>query len=175
MTITLNTPRLTLRRWREDDIEAMAAINSDPEVMRWIGDGSVRDRAQTAAGIAAWEEEWEERGIGLFAAELREEKQLVGFVGLMVPAYLPEVMPAVEIGWRLGRSYWGRGLATEGARAVLDFALRERDLARVVSVHHTGNTASERIMLKLGMRRERETVHPEFGIPLRVYVLETQS
>ncbi|MEV5510003.1 GNAT family N-acetyltransferase [Streptomyces orinoci] len=174
MAITLNTPRLTLRRWREDDIEPMAAINSDPEVMRWIRDGSVRDRAETAAGIARWEAEWEERGIGLFAAELRAEKEFVGFVGLTVPEFLPEILPAVEIGWRLGRPYWGRGLATEGARAVLDFGLRERGLARVVSVHQPGNTASERIMLKLGMRRERDTRHPELGYPVRVYVLEAR-
>lgn len=174
MTTTLRTPRLTLRRWRADDLEPMATINADPEVMRWIGDGSVRDRRQTAAGIAAWEQEWEEWGIGLFAVEVREQRQLAGFVGLTVPRYLPEILPAVEIGWRLGRPYWGRGLATEGARAALDFALRDRGLARVVSVHTIGNAASERIMRKLGMRRERDTTHPALGVPLRVHVLESR-
>ncbi|MGK5637189.1 GNAT family N-acetyltransferase [Streptomyces sp. URMC 126] len=174
MTITLHTPRLTLRRWREDDLEPMAAIQADPEVMRWIRDGSVLDRSQTAAGIAAWEREWEEQGIGLFAAELREDRRLIGFVGLSVPRYLPEILPAVEIGWRLGRPFWGRGLATEGARAVLDFALRDRGLARIVSVHTVGNDASEHIMRKLGMRCERETRHPLSGAPVRVYVLEAR-
>ncbi|MBC2876931.1 MULTISPECIES: GNAT family N-acetyltransferase [Streptomyces] len=174
MTITLRTPRLTLRRWREDDLEPMAAINGDPDVMRWIRDGSVQDRAQTAASIAAWEREWEEHGIGLFAAELREERRLAGFIGLSVPHYLPEILPAVEIGWRLGRPFWGRGLATEGARAVLDFALRDRGLARIVSVHAVGNDASERVMRKLGMRFDRETRHPLSGAPVRVHVLEAK-
>lgn len=173
MTTTLRTPRLTLRRWRAEDLEPMAAINADPEVMRWIGDGSVQDRGQTAAGIAAWEREWDERGIGLFAAELRQGRQLIGFVGLSVPRYLPEILPAVEIGWRLDRAHWGRGLATEGARAALDFALR-RGLARVVSVHAIGNDASEGVMRKLGMRQERETRHPALGVPLRVHVLEAR-
>ncbi|WP_171166946.1 GNAT family N-acetyltransferase [Streptomyces sp. I05A-00742] len=174
MTITLRTPRLTLRRWREDDLEPMAAINADPEVMRWIGDGSVQDRDLTATRIAAWEREWEEQGIGLFAAELRADGRLAGFVGLSVPHFLPEVLPAVEIGWRLGRPFWGRGLATEGARAVLDFALRNRGLARIVSIHAVGNDASERVMRKLGMRCERETRHPVLGTPLRVHVLEAR-
>ncbi|MCC3775548.1 GNAT family N-acetyltransferase [Streptomyces sp. UNOB3_S3] len=174
-TPRLTTPRLTLRRWREDDVEPMAAINADPEVMRWIRDGSVLDRAQTAAGIAAWEREWEECGVGLFAVEERETGRLAGFAGLSVPTFLPEILPAVEIGWRLGRSFWGRGLATEAARVALDFALRDRGLARVVSVHRVGNDASEGVMRKLGMRPERRTVHPAHGVPLCVHVLEAGS
>ncbi|MFC5719315.1 GNAT family N-acetyltransferase [Streptomyces gamaensis] len=172
LTPRLLTPRLTLRRWREDDVEPMAAIHADPEVMRWIGDGSVRDRDQTAAGIAGWERDWEEWGLGLFAVELRESRQLAGFAGLSVPGFLPEILPAVEIGWRFGRPYWGQGLATEAARAVLDFALRERGLARVVSISTVGNDASEQIMRKLGMRLERETRNPVYGTRVRVHVLE---
>ncbi|MBZ6472767.1 GNAT family N-acetyltransferase [Streptomyces griseocarneus] len=171
---TLRTPRLTLRRWREDDVAPMAAINADPEVMRWVGDGSVHDRARTEAGIAAWEREWEERGVGPFAVEDRGSGRLAGMAGLSVPAFLPEILPAVEIGWRFGRPYWGRGLATEAARAVLDFALRDRGLARVVGVHAVGNAASAAIMRKLGMRPERETTHPAYGLPLCVHVIETR-
>ncbi|MDT0449102.1 GNAT family N-acetyltransferase [Streptomyces hesseae] len=174
-TPRLTTPRLTLRRWREDDVEPMAAINADPEVMRWIGDGSVRDRAETVARIAAWEREWEEYGVGLFAVEDRESGRFVGFAGLSVPTFLPEILPAVEIGWRFGKDFWGRGLATEAARAVLDFALRDRGLARLVSVHAVGNDASEGVMRKLGMRVERRTTHPAHGGPLCVHVLEARS
>ncbi|MEU5048781.1 GNAT family N-acetyltransferase [Streptomyces sp. NPDC021096] len=170
----LRTPRLTLRRWREDDIAPMAAINADPEVMRWIGDGSVCDRRETEDRIAAWEREWEERGVGLFAVEYRSSRRLAGFAGLSVPAFLPEILPAVELGWRLGRPFWGQGLATEAARAVLDFALRDRGLARVVSVHAVGNSAAEGVVRKLGMRRERETTHPAYGVPLCVHVLEAR-
>ncbi len=166
---TLETPRLVLRRWRAEDHEPMTAINSDPEVMRWIGDGSVHDAERTAALIERVERGWEEAGFGLFAVQVRETGELAGFTGLAVPHFLPEILPAVEIGWRLGRPFWGRGIATEAARAALRFGLRDRGLDRVVSVHQIGNTASERVMVKLGMRRERDTVHPELGVPLRVY------
>jgi RimJ/RimL family protein N-acetyltransferase len=106
----------------------MSAINADPQVMRWIGDGSIRDERQTKAGIGACEREWDRHGFGLFALELRATGELIGFTGLAVPEFLPEVMPAVEIGWRLGRPFWGQGLATEAARAALRFGLIDRGL-----------------------------------------------
>jgi RimJ/RimL family protein N-acetyltransferase len=169
--ISISTPRLVLRRWREDDVTPMSAINADPEVMRWIGDGSVRDEQQTRAGIVAWEREWDRRGFGLFALELRTDGELIGFAGLAVPEFLPEVMPAVEIGWRLGRRFWGRGLATEAARAALRFGLIERGLQRIVSIAQVGNDASERIMGKLGMRLDREMVDPTCDRPVRVHAI----
>jgi RimJ/RimL family protein N-acetyltransferase len=169
--ISISTPRLVLRRWREDDVAPMSAINADPVVMRFISDGSVRDEQQTKAGIEAWERGWNRRGFGLFALELRATGELIGFAGLNVPEFLPEVMPAVEIGWRLGRPFWGRGLATEAARAALRFGLFECGLERIVSVAQVGNDASERIMSKLGMRLERETVAPNSGRPVRVHAI----
>ncbi|GAA1797907.1 GNAT family N-acetyltransferase [Planosporangium flavigriseum] len=94
----LETSRLVLRRWRADDVAVMAAINADPEVMRWIGDGSVSTIERTAAGVAACERHWEEHGFGLFAVEVRDTGELAGFTGLATPEFLPEIMPAVEIG-----------------------------------------------------------------------------
>ncbi|MET9418134.1 GNAT family N-acetyltransferase [Streptomyces klenkii] len=172
--LTLLTPRLTLRRWHADDLDPMAAINADPEVMRWAGDGSVHDRERTSAAIAAWEREWDERGVGLFAVEVRQSRRLAGFAGLSVPSSLPEILPAVALGWRLGRPFRGHGLATEAARAVLDFALRDRGLARVVGVHHAADDASAAVLRKLGMRRERETTHPECGVPVCVHSLDAR-
>lgn len=173
---SIRTPRLVLRRWREADVAPMTAINSDPEVMRWIRDGSVHDgQEQTRSTIARWEREWETEGFGLFAVEVRATGELAGFTGLSVPHFLPEVLPAVEIGWRLGRSFWGQGLATEAARAALDFAFADRGLERVVSIAQVGNDASERIMDKLGMRVERSTVHPHYGRAMRVHVLDARD
>jgi RimJ/RimL family protein N-acetyltransferase len=149
----------------------MSAINADAEVMRWIGDGSVRDEQQTRAGIEAWESEWDRHGFGLFALELRTTGKLIGFAGLAVPEFLPEVMPAAEIGWRLSRSFWGQGLATEAARVALRFGLIDRGLQRIVSIAQVGNDASERIMAKLGMHLERETVDPTCGRPVRVHAI----
>lgn len=173
--VVLETPRLTLRRWREEDVAPMAAVNADPEVMRWIRDGSVRDERQTRDGIAAWEHDWETDGFGLFALEIRATGRLAGFTGLAVPRFLPEVLPAVEIGWRLGRDHWGQGLATESAQAVAAFGFEDRGLERIVSIAQVGNAASERIMVKLGMRLERETVSPGTGRRVRVFELSADE
>jgi RimJ/RimL family protein N-acetyltransferase len=168
----IRTPRLLLRRWQEDDLAPMAEINADPEVMRYIGDGSPRDLEQTAESIERWEEEWEDEGFGLFAVELLGSGELAGMTGLSVPRFLPEVLPAVEIGWRLGRQFWGQGYASEAAHAALEFALQDRGLDRVISIAHIGNDASENVMRKLGMVPERETTHPAYGHPLRVHAID---
>ncbi|MFI8291899.1 N-acetyltransferase [Streptomyces sp. ms191] len=168
----IRTPRLILRRWTDDDLVPMAEINADPEVMRWIGDGSVRDLEETAEDIERWEEEWDDEGFGLFAVELIASGELIGFAGLSVPDFLPEVLPAVEIGWRLGRPFWGQGYASEAAHAALEFALQDRGLDRVISITHISNTASENVMRKLGMTPERDTEHPVFRVPLRVHAID---
>jgi RimJ/RimL family protein N-acetyltransferase len=166
------TERLVLRRWRGSDLNAMAAINADAEVMRWIGGGSTRTAEETRASINAWERTWDEYGFGLFAVEVRETGELAGFTGLAIPEFLPEIMPAVEIGWRLGRDHWGMGIASEAAARALSFAFAECGLDRVVSICQIGNAASERIMQKLGMELERETVDPTCLRPVRVYAID---
>src|SRR5437667_8519927 len=108
----VETERLRLRSWRDDDLEPFAAINADPEVARFLRDGTPATREQTAELLARIREHWEEHGFGLWAAELKDAGELVGFVGLAVPTFLPEVLPSVEVGWRLARVRWGQGLAT---------------------------------------------------------------
>jgi len=166
------TSRLVLRNWTERDVRPMAQVNADPEVMRWIGSGRTRTEYDTRTAIDRWQTEIEEHGFGLFAVELRETGELAGFVGLSVPDFLPEVMPAVEIGWRLGRAFWGRGIATEAAREVLRFGFVDRDLKRIISIHQVGNDASERIMRKLGMHRDHQTVDPTCGRAVYVYAID---
>lgn len=150
----------------------MADINADPEVMRWIGDGSVRDLDATAEEIERWEEEWDEEGFGVFAVELLASGELVGVAGLSVPEYLPEVMPAVEISWRFGSPFWGQGYASEAAHATLEFALQDRGLDRVISVDRISNEASLNVVRKLGMKPERETTHPVYGFPLTIHAID---
>lgn len=168
----IRTPRLILRRWHDDDLAPMAEINADPQVMQWIGNGSVLDLDQTAEAIERWEEEWDEEGFGLFAVELLASGELAGFAGLSVPEFLPEVLPAVEISWRLGQQFWGQGYASEAAHAVLEFALQDRGLDRVISIARVGNDASENVMRKLGMVPERDTADPVYGFPLRVHTID---
>ncbi|QIP82768.1 GNAT family N-acetyltransferase [Streptomyces sp. Tu 2975] len=168
----IRTPRLLLRRWHDDDLTPMADINADPQVMRWVDDASPLDLEDTAEAIEQWEEEWDEEGFGLFAVELLASGELAGFTGLSVPEFLPEVMPAVAISWRLGSSFWGQGYASEAAQATLEFALQDRGLDRVISISRAGDEASENVIRKLGMVLERETVHPVYGFPLRVHSID---
>ncbi|GAA5197496.1 GNAT family N-acetyltransferase [Rugosimonospora acidiphila] len=170
--ITLETDRLILRPFRDDDLDPLAALNADPEVMRYIADGSTRDREQTSAGLARMRQDWAERGYGAFAVEIRDTGEFTGWVTLAIPTFLPEVLPSVEIGWRLAREFWGRGIATEGARAVLRFGFVDRELDRIVSIRHVDNQASGRVMEKLGLRFDRETTVPSFRQqPAVVYAL----
>ncbi|MFJ5732604.1 GNAT family N-acetyltransferase [Streptomyces paradoxus] len=170
-----HTARLRLRQWSGADLDALAEMDADPEVMRYIGDGSPSTRERTVAALARMRAAWDERGYGLFAAEERATGELVGWAGLAVPAFLPEVMPAVEIGWRLRRRSWGRGYATEAAREVLAFAFGEAEadaqLERVVGISHVDNHASLRVMTKLGMTYDRTTRVPSHGQPVRVMAI----
>ncbi|MFE3993432.1 GNAT family N-acetyltransferase [Streptomyces goshikiensis] len=168
----IRTPRLLLRRWSDDDLVPLSEINADPEVMRWIGDGSTLDLDRTAEDIERFEDEWDEEGFGPFAVELLASGELIGVVGLSVPEWLPEVLPAVEITWRLGRSYWGQGYASEAAQATLEFALQDRGLDRVVAINRAGNDDSENVIRKLGMEPDRDTTDPQHGHLLQVHTID---
>jgi RimJ/RimL family protein N-acetyltransferase len=169
----LETDRLVLRRWNVDaDLDVYAELCADPEVMRYIGDGSIRTRVDCAVQLHAFEQAWAERHFGLFAVDLKETGDLIGFTGLAVPEFLPEIMPAVEIGWRLSRANWGHGYATEAACAVLAFGFEAVGLERIVSIHAVGNDPSGNVMRKIGMHLERETTHPASGRAVRVYEIE---
>lgn len=111
----------------------------------------------------------DERGFGLWATCLRDSGRVVGFVGLSVPTFLPEVMPAVEIGRRLARDCWGQGLATEGARAALEDGFTRCVLDEVVSIYQPANAASGRVMERIGMTPVLDTILPQHGYPVRVY------
>ncbi|MFD9432246.1 GNAT family N-acetyltransferase [Streptomyces sp. NPDC060002] len=168
----IRTPRLLLRRWHDDDLVPMAEINADPQVMRWVDDGSVLDLDSTAEAIELWEEEWDEEGFGIFAVELLASGELAGFTGLSMPGFLPETLPDVALSWRFGSQFWGQGYASEAAHATLEFALQDRGLDRVISIIRIGDDASENVSRKLGMAPERETVHPVHGHALHVHAID---
>lgn len=175
MTVELRTERLLLRRWSGKDREAIAEMDADPEVMRYIGDGSVRDPELAGETIERFERLWDEQGFGLFAVEWSATGELAGWTGLAVPSFLPEVLPAVEIGWRLRREFQGRGIATEAARESMRFGFEEAGLDRLVSIHHPDNTASARVMEKIGLRFDRETSVPKFGRRARVTAITREQ
>ncbi|WP_205326577.1 GNAT family N-acetyltransferase [Glycomyces sp. YM15] len=172
MTLELRTERLLLRPLASGDAEALAEINADPEVMRYIGSGEPRDREQTEALVAKAAAHWDVHGWGTFAVRENDTGDLVGLGILATPSFLPEILPATEVGWRIGRDRWGRGYAPEAARAVMGFAFGELGLDRVVSCIHSENAASIRVAEKLGMSLERETIVPGHEVPCSVYGLQ---
>jgi RimJ/RimL family protein N-acetyltransferase len=132
-------------------------------------------RAESYAAIVRIEAHFERFGFGLWAAELRESEELIGFIGLSVPGFKAAFTPCVEIGWRLAREQWGRGLATEGARAVAHHAFEELRLQALVSFTAPANARSRRVMEKLGMVRNvmEDFDHPHLpdGHSLKRHVL----
>ena len=164
----VETERLLLRLWRPDDLDQLAHVFSKEPVWRypfrrgWTGQ-------ETEEFLNRKIDEWQHRGFSQWAVEVKAEKQLIGFLGLAPPEFLPEVMPAVEVGWRLDPGWWGRGLATEGGRAALKYAFETLNLAEVVSIYEPENLASGRVMERLGMKRFIDTTHPSLGVALRVY------
>jgi RimJ/RimL family protein N-acetyltransferase len=113
--------------------------------------------------------EWATRGWSLWAVEVKGERKLIGYLGLAPPEFLPEVMPTVEIGWRLDPAWWGRGFATEGGRAALAYGFEVLDLDEIVGIYEPENRASGRVMNRLGMTPWRDATHPTLDVPLRVY------
>lgn len=167
----LTTERLVLRPFTEADTEPFAAINADPEVMRYIGKGTPQTLEQTREAVDRMVRQWDEQGWGILAVDLAETGELIGFAALAVPRFLPEILPVVEVGWRIGRSHWGKGYAPEAAREAIRFAFEDLDMDRLVSCIHSENAASVRVAEKLGMTLERETVVPKLGVPCSVYEL----
>lgn len=153
MSGIFTTERLRARRWTMDDVAAAYAIYSDPEVMRWLGDGRarpVRNEAVMRQVIEA--RTLQDRGaFGMWALELLDDRAVVGSVIL---APLENVGPEFEIGWHLTRAHWGNGYATEGARGLLRYGFDVVGLARIVAVVYPENERSLKVCQRLGMRHE---------------------
>ncbi|MDX1963421.1 MAG: GNAT family N-acetyltransferase [Pirellulales bacterium] len=171
--MTLTTPRLILRLWRDDDLPHFAAINTDPRVMRYLP--GVLDRATSDARAARIRQHFDQHGFGLFAVEIPQIAPFIGFVGLSVPNFTAPFTPCVEIGWRLAFDHWGRGYATEAAQGVVAHAFGPLGLRELVSFTVPGNVASRRVMEKLGMTRDpaEDFHHPALPAehPLSQHVL----
>lgn len=165
---SVETDRLVLRRWTLEDLDTLVRVFSKPEVW-WFPFQRGLTAAETEAFLRRKLDDWDSRGWSQWAAVLKANRALIGFIGLAPPDFLPEVMPTVEVGFRLDPDYWGRGLATEGSRAALDFGFNVLDLGEIVSIYEPGNVASGRVMERLGMVHDRDTQHPTLGVPLRVF------
>ena len=147
--IEFETERLRLLAWQERHIAPLAALNADPEVMRYFP--STLDADQTRAGVDAWRTQFAERGWSNWAVERKEDGAFLGFIGLSVPRRQLPFSPCVEIGWRLARPFWGFGYATEGARGALAVGFEQLGLDQIVSFTALVNRPSRAVMERIGM------------------------
>ncbi|HMG84693.1 MAG TPA: GNAT family N-acetyltransferase [Terracidiphilus sp.] len=169
----IGTERLILRKWRESDREPFSKMNCDPLVMEHFP--ALLSREDSDALVDFAEAHLEQHGFGPWAAELRESQEFIGYVGLVIPRFEASFTPCVEIGWRLARKYWGKGLATEGARALASHGFEVQRLLELVSFTVPSNVRSLRVMQKLGMTHDPrdDFDHPSIpaGHPLQRHVL----
>ncbi|WP_380157317.1 GNAT family N-acetyltransferase [Kineococcus sp. R86509] len=162
----LVTPRLLLRRWTAADREPFAELNADPEVMRHFP--APLDRAGSDALAERCDGVFEQNPFGLSAVERREDGRFLGFTGLHHMRWYPD---DVEIGWRLSRSAWGQGFATEAASMWVGYARDVLRLRRLISIIHPDNAASFAVARKLGMTEgwrgdSEERPHVVMTLPL---------
>lgn len=168
----IETPRLILRAFREADLADFAEVNGDPRVHAWLG-GPI-DRAASDAIAVRINTHIARHGFGLWAAELKAAGRVAGFIGLAHVEDLP-MGPVIEMGWRLSPDTWGQGLASEGAKAALDWAFANLDADEIVAFTAETNLASQGVMRKIGMIHDpsRDFDHPRLAEdhPLRRHVL----
>lgn len=171
--IELTSPRLRLRAWREEDLPAFAALNADPEVMRYFP--APLDPAQSDALAVRLRAHFEAHGFGQWVLERHEQPGLIGILGLLHVGFEAAFTPAVEIGWRLGREFWHQGFALEAGQAVMRCAFHELQLDEVLAFTVPANRPSRILMERLTMQHDPygDFDHPRLapGHPLRAHVL----
>jgi RimJ/RimL family protein N-acetyltransferase len=172
-TEPIRTRRLVLRQWRDSDREPFAELNADPAVMAHFP--APMSRAESDAFVDRISEHFAARGFGLWAVETTEAGSFIGFVGLTVPRFDAHFTPAVEVGWRLARSAWGHGYATEAANAAVVYGFQRLSLDEIVSFTSVHNIASQAVMRRIGMTHDPadDFEHPNLpeGHRLRRHVL----
>jgi RimJ/RimL family protein N-acetyltransferase len=158
---SVETARLYLRTFRPDDLDDLAALLADPDVMRYVGPGQPITREESGRALESIIRHWEKHGFGRWAAIDKETKRMIGYGGLRSLMGTPEVV------YHFARAFWGRGLATELAKASLRFGFEEHDFDRIVAIAKPLNTASIRVMEKVGMHYQMQTNY--YGIEVVQY------
>ena len=156
---SIETDRLKLRNWQKDDLEPFARLNGDRRVMEWFP--KMLDRDETAAFIDYIQEHFETHRFGLWAVELKESGEFIGFVGLWKPKFEADFTPCVEVGWRLLAEHWGQGYAPEAAIASIEDGFERIGLDEIMSFTSIHNKKSIRVMEKLGLTRQADFEHPQ--------------
>jgi 3-dehydroquinate dehydratase / shikimate dehydrogenase len=177
LSTTIQTKRLILRPWRQADLEPFAKLNADPRVMECML--SPLSREESDQMVARFSAHFSEYGWGLWAVSVPDVSDFIGFIGLSHVKYSASLIPAIEIGWRLAYDFWGKGFATEGAKASLKYAFETLNLNEIVSFTAVPNKRSANVMEKIGMQHipEKDFDHPRIpeGHPLRRHLLYLMS
>lgn len=173
MTTIIETERLILRTWKKEDTEAYFQINQDPKVIEFLRGSLTME--QVSDFIPAVNSHGDKHGYTLWAACLKETGELIGFIGLNYTDWESHFTPAVEVGWRLGSQYWGKGFATEGAKGSLEYGFKQCGLKEIVSFTVPANVRSIRVMEKIGLKRDLngDFAHPKLAAdhPLSQHIL----
>jgi RimJ/RimL family protein N-acetyltransferase len=158
----IETMRLRLRGFTDDDLDALADIYADPDVMLYMPGGKPVPRERVAASIGRMIGYWQEHGFGLWAVEEKEsgESRLIGRCGLVHLDNTPEI----EVGYLFAKDYWGKGYATEAARAALDYGFTQLGLDWIVAITRPENVASQHVLEKIGMRFERDARYYDMDV-----------
>lgn len=169
--IYIETTRLRLRDWQEADFEPFSRMNADEEVMRYFPKTLSKEESDAfAQAIIA---EIKEFGFGLYAVEVKETNEFIGFIGFHRATFESDFTPCIEIGWRLKKEAWGRGYATEGAKACLQYGFEELGFGEIFSFTADINEPSKHVMRKIGLQFVKEFDHPRVDqdSPLLKHVL----
>jgi RimJ/RimL family protein N-acetyltransferase len=150
----LETERLFMREWRQEDLAPFAEILADEEVMRYLG-GETLSKDDSWRNMARGAGQWLLRGYGAWAVVRKSDNALMGRVGLLNP----EGWPGLEVGWTLGRPYWGKGYATEAARAAMNYGFLTQNVDRLISMIDPDNVASQAVALRIGETRGERREH----------------
>ena len=161
-TSLLETERLVVRRWRSTDLDAIFDVYSDPEVGRWIGDGSPITREESRLWLDVTDKNYTERGYGMYALEDKRNGRIAGFIGLTHPGGQLDV----EIKYAFRQSYWGQGLASEIVQAIVSYAAETLHITKIVATVAPENKASQHVLEKSGFifveKRDDDAGVPEF-------------
>ncbi len=153
-----SSDRLHFRTWKDSDLDKFSALNSDPDVMEHFP--SVLSAAESKDFLDRLQKHQAKYGHCYFAVETKDRLEFIGFIGLAHQVYDTDFTPATDIGWRLKKSAWGNGYATEGALRCLDFGFENLGLEKIIATCTLSNKNSEKVMQKIGMEKIKEFDHP---------------
>lgn len=173
MMKSITTSRLILRPLADSDLDSLAELNQDSQVMRYFP--SLLSREESQQFLSRVQEKYREEGFSFLACELKSTHEMIGFVGLNQPSFESHFTPCVEIGWRIAKPFWRQGYAFEAAQRMLEVAFNEMHLDEVVAFTVRANQPSRALMEKLGMTHnvQDDFQHPSLPLdhPLSWHVL----